>query len=408
MKILHWPQLSGLLLALFLLLSPVLPLDGLRLAVLLALVAGELWCSRQRASVASPPLDWRPLLIWLPWLLWGLLSSLWSAQPDYSLYYWLNEMLFAALVFFLGLRLAQRQANDGWLFAGLALMAGLLAALSAAHLLWPQQVPLYLPGILDNEPQATLYLVLAQLAAVAWLIRGGARGWIIGIGVLLAIALAAWVAGKRSAYLALLTLAVLPLPWLWRAGLARALCLRVTLVLLLFALLGGLAARELVSSRPAAFKPGVGMVSPGLRSTVVHSDRYAIWRFWLEKGMASPWLGTGAGRYLPQQQYAAQVPPGIDPWSRTHGHNLWLNQWLQLGLPGLFFYSLIWLWLAVRLWPGQSDANCQYANVLRALAFCGLLAMLIRNGTDDVLFGASGAAWWLVIAFMYQRTRRIA
>lgn len=406
-SILHWPQLAGLLLCLLLAVSPVLPLDAMRLVLLLALLAGEVWFSRQAARPPGPALagTLRACLIWLPWLVWGLLSWWWSQQPHYTWYYWLNEMLFAVMLFVLGVRLAARPVADGWIFSGLTLMALVLALLSGAHLLWPEQVPLYLPGWLDNEPQATVYLVLAQVAALWWMIKGGRRGWAVGMVTLLAVLLMAWVAGKRAPYLALLALCVLPLPLLWRAGLPAALLRRLALVLAVFGALGALAAWQLVSTRPASYLAGVGLTAPGLHSTVANSDRYDIWRFWLEEGQASPWLGTGAGRFLPQHVYAHTIPKGVDPWSRAHAHNAWLNQWLQLGVPGVIFFSLIWISLAIRFWPVRSDENCQYVNILRALAFSALAAMVIRNSTDDLLFGSSGAVWWLVIAFLYYRAQ---
>lgn len=406
MKAAHWPRLAGALLCLFVLVSPLLPLDGVRLALLLLLLGGELWFSRAQATMPVPPLGGlRASAIWLPWLLWGLLSCAWSFNPSYSFYYWTNEMLFAAALFALGLRLAQRQVAEVWVFAGLAAMTAVLGALSAAHLVWPAAVPLYLPGWLDNQPQATVYLVWAQVAAIWWLIKGGRSGWTISLLTLLCIVLTLWVAGKRAPYLAQLALCVLPLLFLWRAGAQSRVLRRLSLVLAVFAVLYVLAAHQLVSTRSAGYKPGVGMMPSGLHSTVVNSDRYEIWRFWLQEARSNLWLGTGAGRFLPLEVYVPVYPPGYDPWALTHAHNIWLNQTLQLGIPGLLFFSLIWLLLIKRFARREGDENCQYANVLRALAISALLTMLIRNGTDDLLFGSSGAAWWLLIAFLYQRSR---
>lgn len=388
---------TGLLLALLVILSPLQPLEGLRLVVLALLLAIEL--SRSRGGASQP---WPPVLIWLPWLAWAAASFFWSHNPSYTVYYWLQELLPTLLVFVLGYRLALRGVGMHWLAWGVGLMLALMTLLSLGHAAAPAAWPLYYPGWLDNEPQATAYLVLAQLLACVCLLHGGRGRYVIGLLLLVGIQVVAWMAVKRVPYVAMFVQALLVPLLLWRAPLRHVLGVRLLAPLAIFAVVTVVAALHVVQVRPMTHMPA-GQPAPTLRAAVMNTDRAGIWQFWLHEGRQHWWLGVGAGRYLPNHVYYPVAQPGVDPWARAHAHNALLNQWLQLGVPGALAYAAIWFWLLWQMIRLEGDKNCHSSDVLRALAFGALLSMVIRNGTDDVLFGACGNLWWLCCGFMASR-----
>lgn len=395
---LGWPRMGGTLLAAFLAVSPLMPLDGLRLLLLFLLLAGALIYSRQRADLSGWLTGW---LIWGPWATWAGLSIFWSLEPDYSAYYWLNEVLMSVLMFVLGSQLARQGVDEIWLFSGLALMVFVQALLSFAHVQWPLAVPLYYPGWLDNEPQSTAYLVMGVAAAVWWLHKNGRSAVLISLLIFVGIQLVAWIALKRSPFLALMVQSTLLL-LLAGLGLGGRIRWKVCATLLIVLLVSAVLAIQVGERRPASYASG-NVAGTGLVAAMGHNERYQMWSIWLERGQAHLWQGTGAGRYLPTHVYVGKRFEGMDPWLMAHAHNGLLNQWLQLGLIGAAAYLYFWLALFICSLRGLTAANCQHVRNLSGLALSVLLAMVIRNGTDDVLFGSCGSAWWLVLAYLLRR-----
>lgn len=395
----RWPVIAGGLIVLLAVSSPLQPLQGLRLFVLLLLMVGGLWFSRSNLQgwVSFWP-------AWLPWLVWSALSLLWSFDRDYSAYYWLSEILPAVLLVGLGVQLARQGVQEIWIFAALGLMAALLAIVSGAHLLWPLAVPLYYPGWLSDEPQATAYLVLAFPAAVWLLLSKRRSSWAYGVLILLSIQLVAWVALKRSPYFAMLAQGAVFLLLLPLLRLPRAAVCRLGVVLGVFILCSFFVAIQVGNSRPASYAAGAAPET-GLVAAVAHNERYQTWAFWLEQGQSHFWSGTGVGLWLPNHVYVRGKIMDEHSWLYAHGHNIFLDQWLQLGLPGLLAFSWLWLLLFRHSVQGMADANCQYVRILSALAFCTLLAMVIRSGTDDFFHGSYAALWWLAAGYLGGRTR---
>lgn len=394
----HWPLLAGGLVVMLAACSPLQPAQGMRLISLLLLMIGGLWFSRSNLQgwVSYWP-------AWLPWLVWSGLSLSWSFEPDYSVHYWLSEILPAVMLIGLGVQLARQGLRELWLFGALGLMVVLQAIVSMAHIVWPLAVPLYYPGWLSDEPQATAYLVLGFPAAVWFLLGKGRCSWTAAALILLAIQIVAWVALKRSPYFAMLaqsSMFLLLMPFL---HLPPAVKRRLSIALSLFFLCSLFVAIHVGNSRPASYAPGA-IPETGLVAAVAHNERYQTWAFWLEQGKSNFWGGTGVGMWLPNHVYVQGKIQDADSWLFAHGHNVFLDQWLQLGLPGLLAFSWLWLLLFRHSQQGMADANCQYVRILSALAFATLLAMVIRSGTDDILYGSYAALWWLTVGYIGGRT----
>lgn len=396
----RWPSIGGVLLLLFIAVSPLMPLDGLRLLLLLLLFAGALLYCKFRGDWS----EWR-IGSWtfLPWVAWAGLSIAWSADPGYSAYYWLNEVLMTVFVFLLGTQLARQKVDTKYLFVGFALMLLLLAVISGMHVVFPLAVPLYYPGWLDNEPQATAYLVMGLSAACWWILRRSLVSKCIGLLLLIAIHVVAWVALKRSPYLALMA-QVTVLLFVVQFRLNRNLVRYVVPVLIVFLIATLVLAIQVGRQRPASYAAGAS-AQTGLAASFTQNERYQTWSFWFDQGAAHPWLGVGVGRYLPNHVYVNPKTSHVDPWFVAHGHNVFLNQWLQLGFFGVATYVFLWGRFFVFALKRLTAVNCQYVRILSGLMLSALLAMLVRNGTDDLLFGSCGALWWLALGYLQEQIR---
>lgn len=114
----------------------------------------------------------------------------------------------------------------------------------------------------------------------------------------------------------------------------------------------------------------------GVIEHLVKNERLNAWQQWIARGMESPLIGTGFGRDNVKAHFAqgAEWPDSL----LHHGHNVLLNNFLQLGIVGMFLFVL---------------ANAQLLSVLlrqkRALATAGALIVmffLLRNMFDDFSF----------------------
>lgn len=386
----------------FAVVSPLAPLDGVRVLALLLMLALTLLASPlQTADRSALAAD---LHGWLPWLSWAALSLIWSIDTSYSAYYWCNEVLAAFVCFWLGGRLGRTVLDLRLVWLALCGMLLAAAAATVAHVLWPDTVFLYYPGWLDNQPQAGAFLGAGVAAAICLLGQAQRRYWLLAILTLVGAQIVAWVAFKRAPYLSMgvqtLGMLMVALPMLQRRELPR----RIPLVLGVFLLVIVLAAGALGAQRKASFAE-TGPQGTGWVATFKHNERRETWKFWWHSGQENPWLGVGVGRYLPNHAYVDPRTTRVDPWFVAHAHNMLIDQWLQLGVAGLLAWLWLWFWLFRQAWIARSAVNCQDLLFLRVALLPLMLGMVTSNLTDDLLYGALGAFWWLFAGVFLSKSR---
>lgn len=392
----------GVVWMVFALASPLLPLDGLRTLALLLLVAGA-------AMAGRPPLhEARGLLQaargWLPWVVWAAASVLWSLDRDYSAYFWSSEVLAAVLCFLAGWQLGRTVISLQLVWLALAAMVLAQGVATAAHLFLPAQVPLYYPGWLDNQPQSGAFLLAGLAAACALLAEQKMRSTLLAVAVMLSMQLVAWVAFKRAPYLGMGVQALLTLALVLPQAASRRLPWRLPIILGLFLVFTVMAALAVGAQRKASFAPGAGD-EKGWVASFKQNERKAMWRFWWESGSNNQWLGVGVGRYLPNKAYIDPRTSTVDPWLAGHAHNVFVNQWLQLGMFGLIAWLWLWIWLFRQVGGVGGAVNCQQVLLLRRLVPPLLAGMLVCNLTDDLLYGALGVFWWLLLGIFWSKQR---
>lgn len=201
------------------------------------------------------------------------------------------------------------------------------------------------------------------------------RRWLYGAGAA-AICLAIGLTFSRGAWLLGVPAGVLLLLWL-RGGRARRIAL--------LGALGGVAALALLLRMPrfaalTDLSQGTGFL------------RVQLWRSAWEMVQDHAWLGIGPDNFL--YYYGDYIRPGaeVDRWL-SHPHNLILDPWLRLGLPGLGLLAGMFaagLSRAARLW--RSPLEHERRIVL--LGLLGGLAAAAGHGLVDSAWFVPELAYW--------------
>lgn len=128
-------------------------------------------------------------------------------------------------------------------------------------------------------------------------------------------------------------------------------------------------------SKPVdAFNPQTQ--ASGLFERLAKNERVDRWRDWAKRGMSAPVVGQGFGRDNVREHY---YPGGIQPPDGLHhGHNIVLNNFLQLGAIGALLYLLAQAQLLRYLIKRRSGVAYGAA--------CLVVFFLLRNQFDDFSF----------------------
>lgn len=340
-----------------------------------------LLCSLGALFVAARE-GWRqgvlPFLL-LAWAVWGLASLGWSVRPDYSAYQLTHELLPGLLAFYSAYVLIRTPAWWRRFVCAVVVSAGLYAAIGVVAGLRPGG---FADRFLTDTGYGSTTLVLALPFFVVALRRNGASPALRSI-LLLGVALlfvAAYYSANRifwvSAALALLVGLFFP-----RTGDAARRALSPGRIVLAFV------AVALVAWLLVSISMLRGIVPNGAYDIgrVIFDDvRWGIWQTALDLIGKAPWLGYGYGRTIMNE--ALLTRHGIFV---AHAHNIWLNQAISLGLPGLALFLLFSTGFAFAFWRAASG----HASLAREVGLAGFLVcavFLAKNLTDDFFVRHSG------------------
>ncbi|RMF19737.1 MAG: O-antigen ligase family protein [Gammaproteobacteria bacterium] len=172
-----------------------------------------------------------------------------------------------------------------------------------------------------------------------------------------------------------------------------------------FALIGIAAAVFLLSVNTPKSGGLQGDQLAKLESTYTHDVRWQIWQYWAEIIAERPLLGYGYGRDLSADYN--HVDKTAHPVSRnplvSHAHNLLLNVYASLGLPGLMAFAYM-----IISWIRLFSAGLRH-TVSRKSAVAGLLLMTIlisKNLTDDFYTRGPLILFWVLLILIYNHMRQ--
>lgn len=331
------------------------------------------------------------------WALWSMASLVWSLHPEYTWEALRRDVVYglaAMLIFYVagrdmrGLRMLVAAVLASFAFyALLALYMGIRDGTWNASL-HHQGVGPYSTWLVLVAP--FLFTLIAPRPAG---LRNGAATTAIGIGLFALLIVTAKMTDNRIVWVALATVfgvASLAAAWRWPQSLRRA-PLRWVLPLCAILIVLGIAFADALKERVAADYPR----GTSIAAAIEHDPRVMLWPRTLQMIRARPWTGYGFGRHIVAQELVTELR---DPLL-THAHNIFAGQLMQTGIVGLAaFVAFIGALFA------------RYARFLRSrddtLAFVGLVGIsllagfIVKNLTDDFLFGDTAKELWALTAFL--------
>lgn len=253
-------------------------------------------------------------------------------------------------------------------------------------------------GLLPHPNMLGGFMVMALLAAFAWVITWHKRYWLLASAIFMFGLWAFFLTFSRSAWLGLgagIGIALLLTCRTWWND--RAKVIRIGLIFGSMAIALGL---FLVLYRPfLAARAGIGEESIELRST---SDRTVYNQIAVDAIKTSPILGVGIGNY---PWYAAEYLAKTDFDLRGQPvHNIYLSAWAELGIVGLLLFASI---VALSIRVGIKNIVLTSNNVSHfhyAAAVGAVIAFLIIGLFDHYTWTIIQfqAAFWGVMAVAVQ------
>ena len=346
--------------------------------------------------------DWRkmmPFIMFGIWYLWKIISGLWAADQD--AYSWQLERYMAfGLLVPIGIWGVNKNYDWKQICKVLTVSCVASAGVYAFTLYWvynaqafnyaigiyaQQELPIEFFADKVSYIKHRLFLCSTQMMGMMALLYlrkdilckyGTIKGWIIiiiGLTSMLALILAT---GSRASILsgvALLTI------WLLYKLPIRRIRYRIALVLLACGI--GLFA---LSQHPRMQEFDYTDLLSIRETAHDHNIRLNIWGIALDSPKDYSLSGLGAGQSFEYLQHKYKEH-GFNQYTLFNSHNQYLEEWIELGIPGLLFFLLAW-------------SSIPFFNIKRARKTAMMLVTLYAlNMLTDCMFGRfDGIALWCV------------
>lgn len=329
-----------------------------------------------------------------PWLIYASVAFLslgYALDPAYSLGEIKSEIGYGMLA----LLLAATWIRD---FAALSKLLGLLivgalvmiaCALANGFIVapfWEQELP-EVVSLYSGVGTFSTYLITVLPFLVAYLLllppQAALRRWLL-LALVCGGVLALYLTGNRAGVLALALEGAIAVGFGCLHCGAR-LGKKTLLAAAILTLILGAGIANLFNLRPLGVDP-----------------RNEIWHIAVQDIQAQPLKGGGFGIVafkLRNPEYVKNHP------LHTHAHNMVLNKGVQMGVPGMLAFVVLWLALFYRLWPGRREAvrRDEWLYAVAATAMLG--GMALKNMSDDFFNNDTALLFWLLCgAIMGART----
>jgi hypothetical protein len=345
-----------------------------------------------RAPAAEKP---RGPVNWPLWALaavvsWALVAAAAAVYPALALREWrvvfLNALVFGGLLA-VTLRWAPEPRRERWLLVTAWLAGGALIALFG---LWG-----YLVGNVAGNDLVSQAEGVRRIQAF----YGSGNNLALYLDRTLAVALTLALFGRGGRWRLLWALLAAPMALAWLLTFSKGSLLLAAPALALVLLLGGgsLLRQEGRSRRPLWLLLGLGALAALLLLPFLGTERFQrlldfgqgtgflrlqLWRSAWQMALDHPWLGVGPDNFLYAYRSGYLLPTAWQEPNLNHPHNLLLDWWTRLGLPGLLL-GLAWLGSGVAAALAALRRGPHRALALGVLAAC---AAALAHGLIDVSY----------------------
>jgi O-antigen ligase len=354
---------------------------------------------------------WRSVPGFFPWLIWlgfAAASIMWSALPQASFQSFRSDQFYPFVIFLVAFVLARYRGGRLAVVTGTAggTLLCLASMFAASALGSDPRAETPSAGVLgwlawkssDPTDSSTfvafiavpLFLILMtsrhlwrRYAAAAWLVVFAAIGFMSESRTLV-VSLFVSFAGF------LIVLGIL------RGKLNP----KSIVVIVILGLVASAASLEVISRvRMSGAQPSDRSAAVAM---IMADPRPAIWTAYLDIAGRQPWFGVGLGRMVPSRAYHLSDDDElrrIDSQAATHAHNVLLDLVLQVGVVGL----AIWAWLhfeILRLVLRRARDGGDREKAWAAAAVALVLAMLVKNSTNDLIVFANAILFWALVGTM--------
>ncbi|MDI3269518.1 MAG: O-antigen ligase family protein [Bacillota bacterium] len=123
--------------------------------------------------------------------------------------------------------------------------------------------------------------------------------------------------------------------------------------------------------------------------------RFAIWQGAWQMAKAHLWTGVGLGPAAFALTYPAYMLAGT---LAAHAHNIYLELWVEAGLPALLLFLVFAASMAVLLLRGSLRPLPLSQRLAAAGALAALVGLLVEGMVDNIWFSprSAMALWWLL------------
>ncbi|HMV20749.1 MAG TPA: hypothetical protein PKL28_06880 [Rhodocyclaceae bacterium] len=151
-------------------------------------------------------------------------------------------------------------------------------------------------------------------------------------------------------------------------------------------------------TRPISYIAGDFGDTGGYYKVFARTERYEIFKYWLERGQEHFWAGVGLGWQLPAIEYNRRFLEYSTQNESlySHGHNYLINVWLQTGIVGVGALAFWGAGLVRHAGRGFADATPAVKRMF--MCFIALFAvLLLRNLSDDGMREGNPLFFWLLL-----------
>lgn len=143
----------------------------------------------------------------------------------------------------------------------------------------------------------------------------------------------------------------------------------------------------------AAAPLGTPTTAEALNLTAERDPRRLLWAYAADRIRQSPWMGTGFGRMGQAHAFAKHFNNTSE---FVHAHNMFLDYGIQMGLPGIIAYLILFAAIVRQFWKLYRDPDPR-VSLLGLAGIAVVVAVILKSATDDQFVRHNALLFWALV-----------